>query len=454
MKPVWKPLWVWVFGALALQANTTVEVAPKPGEPFTPRAVRILADLPVRPVDSGLDEYGGLMAAPLKGAGFFRVQKIGDRWWFLDPVGGRFLHKGIASVATIPTQGAKDALAQLFKDKAGWATATAAQLRAAGFNGTGSWADDEALTLAPQKLVHTKLLSLMSSYGKKRGGTFMLPGHVGYPGDCPFIFDPGFVTHCQEVGKTLAEKRTDPWLLGYYTDNELPWSLELLDNYLKLAAKDPGRLAAEAWLGQRKFSKADLTPALREAFLEFAAETYFRITTSAIRAGDPNHLVLGARFHGGALHLPSLFRAAGRHCDVLSVNYYRAWTPDAALLASWVKSSGKPFLITEWYAKAADSGLGNTGGAGWLVRTQQDRGRYYQHFTLGLLAQPGCIGWHWFRYSDNDPDDKKVDPSNRDSNKGMVSNRYVPYTPLVEAMTQLNQRAYGFAERPAPPSAK
>ena len=31
----------------------------------------------------------------------------------------------------------------------------------------------------------------MSSYGKKRGGTFQKPGHTGYPNDCIFVFDPG-----------------------------------------------------------------------------------------------------------------------------------------------------------------------------------------------------------------------------------------------------------------------
>ena len=47
---------------------------------------------------------------------------------------------------------------------------------------------------------------------------------------------------------------------------------------------------------------------------------------------------------------------------------------------------------------------------------------------------------------DNDPDDLKVDPSNRDSNKGMVSNRYEPYLPLLDSMKRINQRAYGLAE--------
>jgi hypothetical protein len=56
------------------------------------------------------------------------------------------------------------------------------------------------------------------------------------------------------------------------------------------------------------------------------------------------------------------------------------------------------------------------------------------------------VGWHWFKYVDNDPDDQKVDPSNRDSNKGMVSNRYEPYRLLLDSMKRINERAYGLAK--------
>jgi hypothetical protein len=57
-----------------------------------------------------------------------------------------------------------------------------------------------------------------------------------------------------------------------------------------------------------------------------------------------------------------------------------------------------------------------------------------------------CVGWHWFKYIDNDPEDRRADPSNRDSNKGIVSNRYEPYQPLLESMKRINERAYGLVD--------
>jgi hypothetical protein len=219
----------------------------------------------------------------------------------------------------------------------------------------------------------------------------------------------------------------------------------LLGGCLTLPPDDPGRQAAVAWLAQRhgpSAGAADVTNGDQAGFLAYAADRYFRVVSAAIRKYDPNHLYLGARFNGQTLRLPEVFRAAGPHLDVVSVNYYSAWTPDPDRLAMWKRESGKPVIITEWYAKGADSGMANTTGAGWLVKTQRDRGWFYQNFVLGLLESRVCVGWHWFKYADNDPTDTKADPSNLDSNKGIVSADYAPWTELLAAMKALNDRTY------------
>jgi hypothetical protein len=140
-------------------------------------------------------------------------------------------------------------------------------------------------------------------------------------------------------------------------------------------------------------------------------------------------------------------KAAGKYADAVSFNWYGSWTPDPVRMANWERWAGKPFLVTEWYAKGADApGLANTTGAGWLVRTQRDRGAYYQNFALGLLRSKACLGWHWFKYQDNDPSDTTTDPSNRDANKGMVDADYKPYADLAGAMRDLNREAYSLVE--------
>ena len=289
----------------------------------------------------------------------------------------------------------------------------------------------------------------MSSYGEIRGGTYQKPGHTGYPSDCIFVFDPQFATFCERHARErLSATKDDPFLLGHFSDNEMPFRHDLLDRYLSLDESDPGHRAAKKWCEQNRVEKGPkgFETKDREAFIGFVAATYYRTVSKAIRKADPNHLYLGSRFHGSDLKRAAVWKGAGSYVDAIAVNYYGAWTPDPERMTNWVAWSGKPFFITEWYAKGMDSGLSNVSGAGWTVKTQADRGKFYQNFTLGLVEHPGCVGWHWFKYMDNDPTNFRTDPSNRDSNKGFVSNTYEPWTRLVEAMAAINRQVYPLRE--------
>ena len=101
-------------------------------------------------------------------------------------------------------------------------------------------------------------------------------------------------------------------------------------------------------------------------------------------------------------------------------------------------------LISEFYTKGEGTGLVNQNGAGWIVKTQQDRGSFYQNFALALLQSKVCIGWHWFKYMDEDPD-STGDPSISSANKGTVDFNFNPYVPLLTSMHDLNQHVYGLA---------
>ena len=137
-----------------------------------------------------------------------------------------------------------------------------------------------------------------------------------------------------------------------------------------------------------------------------------------------------------------------RYCDLVSINYYARWQPEADFLANLKVWCGtKPFLVSEFYTKAEDSGLTNVTGAGWKVRTQKDRGIHYENFIINLLESSNCVGWSWFRYQDNDPTAKGVDPSNLNANKGCVDNCYEPYRSLVASMKRVNIIKYGLMKQ-------
>jgi len=158
--------------------------------------------------------------------------------------------------------------------------------------------------------------------------------------------------------------------------------------------------------------------------------------------------VLGSRFTEPEYRLPELFEAAGKYCDVISVNFYTHWTPPSDAMVMWEAAAKKPFLITEFYTKAVDSGMANVTGAGWLVHTQADRGAAYQNVTLQLLENKGNVGWQFFRYQDNDPTDtaNKWDDSNIDGNKGIVDSKYRIWQQLLDRQKQVNLNAYSLID--------
>lgn len=399
-----------------------------------------------------LDKYGGYASVKLKATGFFRTEKIGDRWWLVDPEGHPYISKGMA----VFSMGGSDRQKLAFKERFGnpdtWAATEMAMLRSYGFNDLGAWSTVDVVRRAEHPMPYTVIVSPMGRYKAKHlkrfGGKYHQAGWQNYRFDLAMVFDPEFDVFVEKEMAKIAQYKDDPYLVGYFTDNEIPWKNDALDRHLNLLAKDEAAyLAVKKWFDSRKGHDAqpsEITQEDRDAFLAFYVDTYLSKVCKALRQIDTNHLYLGCRFnqHKEELVSKAVFEVAGRYMDVISINHYQKWQPDAEQMASWTAWSGKPFLITEFYTKGEDSGLPNNTGAGWNVHTQADRGWFYQNFTMELLKSKCCIGWHWFKYMDNDPQNLKTDESNRDSNKGVVKWNFEPYTVLLDEMKQLNDNVW------------
>ena len=385
-----------------------------------------------------LDRFGGRADLPKeKATGFFFVKEIDGRKWLIDPEGSRYFNVGINAVnepKSVKKRGG-DAADQ-------WASAMTDQLRDAGFNGLGNWSSPR-LQRVKQPLVWVRRHNFMFEFAKQQNLTEPAAGTVGFKNRCMPVFHPEFESFCAEYAKELADTAGDPALLGIMTDNELQCPVDLLDRYLSFAEDNPGRRAAKEWLDARK-GESEISLRARYEFIAFAFERYYRIVTKAVRAVDANHLYLGSRinYHTGEFDNPWFRTALAPYHDVVSVNYYGIWGPDAKQLGKWAAWSGKPVLFTEWYAKAMDvPGLSNAHGAGWLVHTQEDRARYYQHFTLAALELPNVVGWHWFKFSD-DPKESVALDSAGGANKGMFDLEGRPYEPLFAKARAVNREVY------------
>ena len=398
-----------------------------------------------------LDKYGGRTDKKFPATGFFHAVKDKGRWWVADPDGNAFINIGMVNVSPASTETEKEAMKKEFGDQKGWTEKTQELLTECGFNALGAWSDVGAFRNSAlentKPLAYTIMKNFMSDYGKRRGGTYQDPGHTGYPDRTIFVFDPEFVSFCDEYAKDLAANRNDKNLFGYFSDNELPFERLSLDRYLgKKDSMDYGCRAARKWLAERKVQPSDITDSLRNEFLGYMAEKYYSVVAAAIKKYDPVHLYLGSRLHSNELKVEPFFRVVGKYVDLIAINYYRVWTPVAGDMKNWEAWSGKPFLVTEWYTKGEDSRMTNYSGAGWIVRTQNDRGLFYQNFCLALLESKNCVGFQWFKYQDNHPTNTKADPSNTDANKGIVNTKYELYQPLVGKMRMLNRNVYSLID--------
>ena len=379
-------------------------------------------------------KYGGWLAKREKATGFFHTAQLEGRWWLVDPEGYVFLCVGMNSVHAATAKGAapsSDPTNAVPKERRDWAEHALTLLRHYGFNMLGCWSDTDAFRQCAPPLPYCLRWNFMSTYRHQRLAQYPVPGNI----EAIYPFDPEFAAFCDQHARDLAPTKNDPWLLGHFADNELPFHEEdIVNRYLSHPANDPNHAAAAKFMAGRgagKPSKED-----DREFLRLVVAEYYRQVGAAIRKYDPNHLFIGSRFHGKALASPSLMTGAGPYADVISVNYYNRWTPENDRLREWSRLAGKPILITEWYAKAADSGLPNDTGAGFLVQAQSDRAKFYQNYTLTLLQNPACVGWHWFTFRDG--------PRN---NPGVVNAKDEPYTVVLDAMLPINRQVYPLAQR-------
>ncbi len=407
------------------------------------------------------DKYGGIMDDALRqeATGFFYSTKIGDRWWIIDPLGYpchiRALSGIVYSYQNSPKQ--KEAAYELFGNLDKWAIATTRHLMDDLYFNAGA-SPSEQIKSVVNGISWQGGTSFASSYGSSIGVNNSNGGSTTFSENNTMpVFDPAFVTFCDErAAKNVTPRVNDSNFLGWTLDNELPMQVDMIYDYMGVSPSKEVNLYSYActwyWVvqmtGKEKPTSEDITEELEQLFRGFVWDRYYYVTTNAVRKYDPNHMILGTRFLTVVKDAPWVLRFSAEYLDCITINWYSAWEPQAENIYIFAQNADVPFMVTEFYAKAEENedGLKNTSGAGFFVKTQQDRADHYQSFTLRLLEAKNCIGWHWFQYTDNDPTGNPTDVSSTDANKGIVSNTHREYTDLTDDMTIINKNVYTLIE--------
>jgi hypothetical protein len=382
-------------------------------------------------VEDGIDDftrYGTYKHLKTDSTGFFYARKIDGRWWMVDPDGYAGINMAVTSFSSSNIQNDYDIT------------------RRNGYNGTGNFLASESQTKSGYNTQNyanfsfTRRLNFFLTYKNVRKNYYETPSGVQGSLDHILVFDPQFETFCDDRAKVnvtpFADERD---LLGWFTDNEINFNQDQLRNLVKdLLPGDPSRDSALVFAASKGLTEADcinytskVTEAIKQEFATLLAERYFRIVTESIRKYDKNHMILGSRFHGRPRSIQGVVNASHKYVDVTSVNFYDRFTPSEQITKdTWTVD--KPCIVGEFYIKDINQQNKSQSGAGWYVNSQAHRGFFYQNTCLELLQSKNYIGWHYFRYKDDDDG----------SNKGMVSNALVEYVDMTRYMEELNKQVY------------
>ncbi len=422
-----------------------------------------------------LDQYGGIISdTRLTATGYFHTEKLNGRWFVIDPLGYPCYVTGLNHTVFAYSQSKYQtaAMVRLFGTDEKWALSTTRWLKKdLGFN--VALGDDEDILGVEQGLATAIYVPGVGKYASSVGLNASTGGTTDflYNGTMP-VFDPAFVTYVNEnTTKAVEVYANNNRILGFISDNELPTADSILTDYLTLdptiAANHYSYACAWTWITEftgKKGSEIDIVKIdelsaevgidLRLLFKGFVYDRYFSVIQPAIKSVAPNHMYLGVRLLTGYQWGEWVGRFNGYWCDIMCINYYGEWEIPVEQINKFQKWTGKPFMITEFYAKGADA-IGadgklfeNTDGAGWTVKNQTERGYFYQNFTLRLLESKNCVGWLYFQYIDNDPTDETIETGQTNSNKGIVNSdldREI-YKDYHSQMALINNNSYALIE--------
>jgi hypothetical protein len=391
-----------------------------------------------------VSKYGGYLDTKAEATGFFRVEKIDGKWWFVDPEGHLFFSAGSTGIHTggsfARVQG-REYVYEAFPpesliqsdpgiEKASfygwnlyrrfgenwyeeWKEMTFRRMDDWGLNTVANWSDE----------------NLGESHQKAYVATLRGWGFSAETMGMPDVYDPNYASEIDAAAKRQClPLKDDPYLLGYFVGNEPPWPGREMDliNVILEGDDTPMKSALKKYLDEGD------TPERRISFVYDTYKKFITTVNSAIKKYDPNHLNLGLRF-GGNPPDEIIKASSDIGFDVFSLNIY-GYTTYKDRLERIDNITGLPIIIGEFHFGTPGRGL-----APGLAQTlnQEERGVAYRYYVENAAAHPSVVGTHWFQWWDQ-PSTGRYDGENY--NIGFVSVTDVPYSELIEAAKATHHR--------------
>ncbi len=419
-------------------------------------------------MDAELDGFGGWTGVSAPSTGFFYLEEIDGRWWFIDPEGHGFISVGVNHVQQNPDA---PVFQKVYKgDMEAWGEADFAYLKECGFNSI-YWTSGKRNTDACRKqhfpfaVVINLIHHPVSRREKPR----------------PDVFSDEFESLCSSVAdKVVPDYKDDPLALGYmyagapFTEmhdwlndifalpEDSPGKLELVRILREIHANDIGSLnelyASEFGSfdellrpGALRFN-ADFDPLARmREGLRVVADEQLRdfdalcgavagrlglLAKKHIGERDPNHLILGPSVKEYNMSM-AMWDALAPHVDLLAPQHN-----ELVDLHELYSRIGKPILISD-----ENVGMVPHPGQhhGRLIKGQRERGEIYEHMLRLNLGYPFVVGAEMCGgVHDNI---KELNP-NYSKNGLKDAETDQPHEEAVSRMVKANAKIYDYAAHP------
>ena len=411
--------------------------------------------------DYNYSRYGGYKQKQVKGTGFFRIEKVDGRWWFVDPDGYLFLSHGVDCVS--PGGGGN------FKDldaRGSWLKALPPEQLNQGQGAPrvrrsvsfGTWNLYRRFGDNFREMSNEMIIKRMDKWGlntianwssaavyglNKKAHTLQLRALAmdGSLMGLADVYAPEFAARMDSAMKTyLPENKDNPWVLGYFVGNEPSWlgqEARLCDLIL---AGDARPIKTEL----EKFLKNDNSPERKKQFIFNTFNAFLQTVKTTMKKYDPNHLNLGIRF-GNLNELDEqLIQICRNAFDILSFNCY-SLKPDQDMMDRALRLTDMPMIIGEYHFGTVDRGMAQSL---WQVNSQKERGIAYRYYTEQAYAHPGMIGTAYFQWCDQDLMGRG---DGENYNCGLIDVTDRPYKYQVESIMETAKCLYAVHSGETPP---
>lgn len=448
-----------------------------------------------------LDSFGGLAGTgaklKLKKTGFFHCErktvKGRERWFLVDPEGNAFFHLGICCFGT----GGDDATdVSGRQDAFEWLPPHDEKFGAAWRERPGDWWNDRAVSFYRANVIRKfgaydesaltgRLIDRVRSVGfnsigafsgwprEAREKKFPYVGFVnlGNPKAIPSIrgmfdpFDEKSVAAVANAMKGMAKNADDPLVIGYFLANEqgledIPRAIPALGAdwaakraFVKALEKKYGTIAKfnAAWSVNEPDFRALEAKGLAvttkaafgdvRAFTETFLEAYYSLIEREFRKADPNHMLIGNRWQPGTANDETLCRVAGRHLDVVSINYYAPGVDRAFVTRLYDWTGRKPQFWSEFYYTSTKES--NCSPAGNDLATQKERGMAYRNYVEAAADLGFVTGIEWFTLIDQAATGRFFEGQNGErNNTGLFNVADRPYRDMWQEMLKAHLDVY------------